>query len=57
MNSKEIKTRGFREGAPDMLANRINDWLANNDVEVIDIKITSTVHHNGSWVDALVIYK
>lgn len=57
MNSKDIKVRGFRGLAPEVVANAINEWLANNDVEVVDIKVSSAEHNNTAFFDALVIYK
>lgn len=57
MDSKEIKVCGFRAGFPEAISDKINAWLASNDVEVVDIKISSTTHNSGVWLDALVIYK
>ena len=58
MNSKNVKIKLFSDDKEKMLEERINKWLLENDVEVVDIKYqTYQSVYNCDCVSVMIIYK
>ncbi|MBU9712734.1 sporulation protein Cse60 [Evansella tamaricis] len=56
LRSREMKVKHF-DSDDTYIDDDINEWLEANDVDIIDIKFTTTVSEDSVCNDALLIYK
>ena len=57
MNSKAINIEVITQDDGGVLADRVNEWLNDHNLEIVDIKYQITMNEHRAHYSAMIIYK